>query len=347
MLKNYAMERLKQGEVVAMFQKRGLPIPLFIQGKKPIGYIDLYYTKRGGRTKNLEPANINDFLQHHSASFGITRSGKSNGAGRLMEELMLKGIKICVVDYKGEFTTLGTLSGVHAKVVNISEADVNIVVEEFVAGNQSYVLNLETITDDVYLNWLLKFFTRLWELRRQEKMAADSNGGYIVPTKIFVDECQYFVPRISPKAMPKELAEVARNLKGIFRNISQQGVGLGLPLHLITQRPTYLDPFIRNQCDMLLLYRQKWANDIEVYLSIIPNDGTHDKDQVAKSIEEMKTGWATYVGRDGRVFDAWIKPKRAIDLSKTPGWEQHIKQLEVVKHGWQEDGFDSTGIAQE
>jgi hypothetical protein len=305
-----------------------------MQGKSPIGYIDLYWKSYKG--KKIDPANINDFLQHHSASFGITRSGKSNGAGRLCEELIKKGIKICVVDYKGEFTTLSEISNSRVKIINIEGRNGKEDADEFMRGNNSYIINLECIIDAVYIPYLLEFFTELWELQRQEKTDANKVGEINVPTKVFIDEAQYYVPRISPKEMPKELKAQSRNLKGMFRNIAQQGVGLGLPMHLITQRPTYLDPFIRNQCEVLVLYRQKWENDIEVYLNVIPSQGggLNAREARRQAIERLPNGWAIYVAPDGTTREVPIRPKKTTDLSRTPGWAQQVEKMEAIKHGW-------------
>jgi hypothetical protein len=337
MLKNYAMERLKLSETVELFKRMGNPIPVVIQGKLPLGFIDLYYQHDSINKKTrTRPANINDFLQHHSASFGITRSGKSNGNSRLCEQLLLKALKICVVDYKGEYTTLDQLKGARVEVIAITGRNGKDDAIAFSQGVNAYVLNLETVVDTIYIPYLLDFFTELWELRRQEKLDADGDGKMIVPMKIFVDEAQHYMPRQGSKAMPKELAILTRNLKGIFRNIAQQGVGLGLPMHLITQRPTYLDPFIRNQCEVLLLYRQKWENDIEVYMQVIPaNGGGRDaQDMRRQHISNLLTGFAIYVMPDGKTQNVMMKYKQTPDLSRTPGWAQQVEAMEAKRHEW-------------
>jgi DNA helicase HerA-like ATPase len=337
MLKNYAMERLKSVEASELFKRMGRPIPAVIQGKLPLGFIDLYqrfsWLTKGTRTL---PPNINDFLQHHSASFGITRSGKSNGNSRLCEQLLLKSLKICVVDYKGEYATLDQLKGARIEVIAITGRNGKDDAMAFIEGVNSYVLNLETVVDTIYIPYLLDFFTELWELRRQEKLDADTEGKMIVPIKIFVDEAQHYMPRIGSKAMPKDLTILTRNLKGIFRNIAQQGVGLGLPMHILTQRPTYLDPFIRNQCEVLLLYRQKWENDIEVYMQVIPaNGGGRERQEMRRqSIASLPTGCAVYVMPDGKTQDVMLKYKQTPDLSRTPGWAQQVEAMEAKRHEW-------------
>jgi DNA helicase HerA-like ATPase len=348
MLRNYAMERLKLPETSMMFSTRGFTIPAVMQGKVPVGLISLWRKHWNGR--KLPQVNINDFLQHHSCSFGITRSGKSNGCGRLCEELLLKGMRIIVVDYKGEFITLSELQGVRVLVLPIAGRNGKEDARAFSEGTQSYILNLETITDEIYVPYLLDFFTELWELQRQLKMDANNEGHMIVPVKIFVDEAQHFVGRISAKAMPKDLGIATRNLKGIFKNIAQQGVGLGLPMHFSTQRPTYLEPWIRNQVEVLLLYRQKWENDIEVYLDVIPANGGGFKvrDMRKHSIEMMATGVAIYVGTDGQTLEMQMLKKRTRDLSKTPGWAQQVEAMEAIRHGWQKDNpTDMQGTGEE
>lgn len=333
MIRNPTIRKLKDPMIEALFRRHGAIIPAEMQGKPPIGYIDLYEKWSAG--KRINPANINDFLQHHSASFGITRSGKSNGTGKLCEQHILKGMRIIVVDYKGEFATLVKLKDAKVKVLPISGRNGKDDALEFIEGSDSFVLNLETITDTIYIPYLLSFFTELWELRRQEKLTADSESKMIVPTKIFVDEAQHYMPRQGAKAVGKELAVQIRNLKGIFRNIAQQGVGLGLPMHIITQRPTYIDPFIRNQCEVLLLYRQKWENDIEVYLDVIPANGGNKelRDSRKQSIVNLATGHAIYVQADGKTQEVIIKYKQTPDLSRTPGWAQQVEAMEAQRHG--------------
>lgn len=333
MQKTPTIVKLKDKEIKDLFQQYGISVPAEMQGKPPEGFIDIYGAWVNGR--KIPPANINEFLQHHSASFGITRSGKSNGTGRLCEQHMKKGMKILVVDYKGEFATLSQLKGAQIDILAIEGRDGKADAAEFMGGMKSAVLNLETITDTVYVPYLLDFFTQVWELRRQEKQEADGEGRIIVPIKIFVDEAQHYMPRQGAKAVGKELAIHIRNLRGIFRNIAQQGVGLGLPLHLITQRPTYLDPFIRNQCEVLLLYRQKWENDIEVYLDMIPaNGGNHTiRDQRKQNIVNLLTGHAVYVQADGKTQEVFMKYKETPDLSRTPGWAQQVEAMEAKRHG--------------
>ena len=83
-----------------------------------VGYMDLYWT-RGKSHKKVPPCNINEFLQHHSASFGISRSGKSNGTGRYCEQNVIMNVKQLIIDYYGEYKTLVEISKLKVDVWHV------------------------------------------------------------------------------------------------------------------------------------------------------------------------------------------------------------------------------------
>ena len=57
-------------------------------------------------TENLLSLEAADLIGQSVAVLGIKGSGKSNTAAVLMEELLIAGIPICVVDIAGEYYTL-------------------------------------------------------------------------------------------------------------------------------------------------------------------------------------------------------------------------------------------------
>lgn len=333
-----------RGEVAPqVFADMRSPIPAALQGKVAAGYLDLYSPKLNGKV--LEKADINEFLKAHSASFGITRSGKSNGIGRFCEEMLLKGVKLLILDYYGEHKTIAELRGFKLKILQVIGRDGRADAQEFSKKEESLLLSLESTKDSEYLPYLADFFDELWEQRRHEKEECEKDGTVFTMIKLVVEEAHQFIPQNYPKSMagmPKELQVATRNLKGSFRSIARQGLGTGISLHLISQRPTYVEMSVRSQCNVFLLYRQGWENDIEVYMSIIPVTGTkNDKNMREEAIKNLPTGRALFIYSGARIQEVQFKVKRSRDLRQTSGWEEYVLKQEAMRHEWQHGQRDN------
>lgn len=310
---NRMIELLRMPEAEATFSRANNPIPLF---EPPKGYLDLFYA-----SNNLDDVDIDLFLQNTSETFGITGSGKSNCMGRKCEEMLKKGVKLNIVDYKGEYQTLMDMEGVKMHMVRISA---NAVEEahKYLEQNHSIDINLKGEKSEDYMPFLDDFFRTLWDLRRQQSMEAEKNGEIIVPNKTVIDEAQNFLPREMPANAGKEQNMVAKSLLATLRNFAKQGRSYGETLDISTQRPSSLDTDVRTQGQIFLLFKQTWYNDLDIYRALIPSAGNaSDWKKIGAEVATMPRGQCIFV-KHGNASFARVKKKRSKDLASTPAFAQ-------------------------
>lgn len=323
------MDLLETPEAEAVFKKFGNPIPLF---RPPEGKLDLFNWERGDDGK----VDINAFIQHFSQSYGLTGSGKSGGNGRLAEELMLKGVKIFVVDKKGEYSGLAKLSDVEIKIVKMKmetfeDEDAQIearlkegqeAADDYLRNKSSIVLDLGGVRAEDYLPYLLGFFKQLWRQRQTEKQDAEKEGRTVVPNKTILEEAKNFIPRESDPNLSKPMKVIALSLISTLKFIATEGRSFGETIHSSSQRPMQLDATFRGQGEVFLFYKQTYPNELEFYLKMMPHDRS-ERDRLKQEFSEMKPGQCYFVNFGSAYFKR-MKRKRTPDLAKTPGYAEVV-----------------------
>jgi hypothetical protein len=98
---NPILPLLKENELAAALQEAGEKTALFKASEE---FVSLFAKPSGYKIP------IDFLLQTHNQCFGITKGGKSEGMAKLCEELLVKKVKLCILDSsKADFVSLTEL----------------------------------------------------------------------------------------------------------------------------------------------------------------------------------------------------------------------------------------------
>jgi len=227
-------------------------------------------------TLNLDTTNIlnlqtQDLIGRCVAVLGISGSGKTNTAAVLVEELLSNGIPMTIVDIEGEYWGLKEKYEVlvagrseHADV-EFDAAHAGSLAELSVQRAIPIILDLSEYGQDEMYEFLLAYFTRLWEvcfIHRQ-------------PYQVILEEAHEFLPQ--GQRTP---------LKEILTRIALRGRKRGLGTILMSQRSAKVDKDVLTQASLLFLHRVVHPIDLKVYQDLIPLPGR----EVESMVGSLQTG---------------------------------------------------------
>lgn len=189
------------------------------------------------------------------AVLGITRSGKSNTAAVLIEELLSLSIPVCIVDIEGEYWGLKQ----HYEILvvgNGANIDVAIGPQQAAAlARFSYenrlpiILDVSEFEEDQRDEFVLNYFTALYSLAFAQRK----------PYVIVLEEAHEFVPQGR-----------SSKLKTIMARIALRGGKRGLTTILSSQRSAKVDKDVLTQASVYFLHRVRHPVDIRVYQDAVP-----------------------------------------------------------------------------
>lgn len=326
----------KSDSLPELYEQMGVVVPVIYQSKPPEGYLNLFWDtyEKGDGQMNIDP-----LLETHNLINGITNSGKSAFAARFAEELLLKRVKLLVLDGpKGDYVSMkdkGKLPGTSVDVQRI-EGDGAQMADRFHNGTHSFVFDRRGSEFKDFVKFFRVFFERYKVLVEQEKREVDeekqlaerqhrSPSRFLMPVKIFIEEAQDYVP--------KEISTVAetdlRNEVKLFRKVVEEGVrqfrSYGKTFVFINQRPKDLPAGIRSQCEGKFMFRQSDDLNITECLKSVSHSGGADRQNNYNKIKNLKAGELYYnlhgVGR--YVKARWRRtahPSRAASYADIVKW---------------------------
>jgi DNA helicase HerA-like ATPase len=174
---------------------------------------------------------------------GITRSGKTNTAMVLIEELFANKIPMTIVDIEGEYHTLkdrfGILIAGNSVVSDIPLSLENTfkIAQQSVEQDISVLLDLSDYTDEEECRQiLLHYFSAIWNLTTKRRGA---------PYQIILEEAHEWIPE----------GQMKTELKTLLTRIALRGRKRGLGLTLISQRSAKVSKDALSQSSLLFLHK--------------------------------------------------------------------------------------------
>ena len=195
----------------------------------------------------------NELTTRRSAIFGISGSGKSNTATRLIELLLEAGEQVVLIDPKGEGWGLqtsadGSKAGHDVIVFGQPRGDIEDLREEHaeqiadfvVETGKSVVLSLLGFESDASeRRFVTKFFQRLY--RRKSQMPQKTR------TLVVLEEAHIFIP--------EQATGGNAEMVGSIKRIARQGRSAGLGLMIVDQRPQDCAKSIVTQSELLICHQ--------------------------------------------------------------------------------------------
>jgi uncharacterized protein len=210
------------------------------------------------------------------AVLGITGSGKTNTAAVLIEELLLSGLPLTIVDIEGEywglkekFEVLVAGRSPHSEL-DVSPNNAAQLAEISVKRSISVILDLSDFTQEETSEFLIQYFSSLWNACSSAKQ----------PYQIVLEEAHEFVPQ-----------GMNSPLKQILTRIALRGRKRGLGIILISQRSAKVEKDVLTQASLLFLHRVVHPIDLKVYKDLIPLSAP----QVEEMIRKLQPGEAVVI----------------------------------------------------
>jgi hypothetical protein len=201
------------------------------------------------------------------AVLGITGSGKTNTAAVLIEELLLNGLPLTVVDIEGEywglkekFEVLVAGRSQHAEL-EVDPNNAAQLAEISLKRGISIILDLSDFTQDEASEFLTQYFTSLWTASTSAKQ----------PYQIVLEEAHEFVPQ-----------GIRTPLKQVLTRIALRGRKRGLGIILVSQRSAKVEKDVLTQTSLLFLHKVVHPIDLKVYKDLIPLPSAQVEDLIRK-----------------------------------------------------------------
>jgi DNA helicase HerA-like ATPase len=258
---------------------------------------------------------IDHILKKFPIVLGQAGSGKSNGVGRILEQVLDKKMQIFLVDFAGEHLGIVEFYKETFKQIDMA-AEAPTAAKEFIESNTSYYLDCSKVDRETYLTYIDVFLGDFFKL----KIAQEVNQRK--PTLFVFEEAHNFIPEgvnqldIGSKTVPR--------IKEHLRKFALEGRKYGCPCILITQRPSLADKSIISQSRLGIYLKATYPNDVKRYQELIPGMVLRHLRPV---LFRLLVGQCFYV-IDGKVSIRRFKRKKSRDLGETPGYAQAL--------GWKE-----------
>lgn len=263
-----------------------------------------------------------DATRQHWAVLGITGSGKSFLVRNVIEQLLERGERVCIIDPKGDWWGLkssadGKSAGFPVVIFGGDHADMQIdshagaAIGELVAtGNRPCIIDLKHFSSTGKVTFGAAFMAELF--RR--------NKGRLT---LVLDEAHEFAPQ---RPMREE-----NMLLHWTNKLLSQGRSLGIQLILPSQRPAKVHKDSLTQCQVLFAMRSIAVQDRDAARAWI--DGVGDKAASKKVMDSLArlpvgTGWIYAPGNDIleqvqfppiKTFDSGAAPQ-GHDVQMPTGW---------------------------
>lgn len=222
-------------------------------------------------------------LEQHVAILGKTGSGKSYTVRGLVENLLIGGARVCIVDYTGVWWGLrlnreGTgpsqfkaviFGGDHADIP-LTEGSGPIVARVVAEGSQPVIIDVDGITVGAQQRFVTAFLEELYKLNRRT-------------LHLVIEEADEFAPQTG--------APGAERMIGATCRIFARGRVKGFRAIAVTQRPANIHKKVLTQCNTLVAMRLTAPQDHKALHDWIKGHGDVDKgEEVMKSLARLQRG---------------------------------------------------------
>ena len=269
-------------------------------------------------------------LEQHAIWLGKTRAGKSSSMRHVVEWLLARGQRLCIVDPKGDWYGLklsadgksagfpvilfGDFKEATASDVAINDRSGKAIAELIATGNRPCVIGMRGWSNAAQSRFWIDFASTLFN--------SNLAGGL----KLFVDECQNFAP--------KERTGIGQENEalGWTKRLLSEGSGLGLTIFCGSQRPASVHNGVLTQCETLVAMRVIHGSDRKASQDWIKGCGDEKSgDEVLKSLADLKRGEAFMWSPEAefgperiqfpmfRTFDSFAPPQLQKKISEA-GW---------------------------
>lgn len=263
-------------------------------------------------TKHLLHFDIDTMASTGMALLGISRSGKTNTAFVILEELLANKTAMTIVDIEGEYWTLANTYDIlvcgrseHCTMDITTENAADIAYNSMESGT-AVILDLSEHEMKECHEILCEYMTALWV----------ASGKIKRPYQIVLEEAHEWIPEGSKTPEKDVLIRIA--LRGLKRKLA---------LMVVSQRSAKVSKDILSQIGLLFLHRAVHPVDLNVYKSLIPWTAP----VVERTVGELQPGQAVVVHEHvPQVVQIRTRGNAVIQLDIKTVLRKRIKELEEL-----------------
>lgn len=251
------------------------------------------------------------------AVMGRRRSGKTNTATVIVEELLKAGVQVIIVEPKDEWWGLtsgrdGKAGGFPLTVMGGWHADLPIgeidggTIADFVVqhGNSCVISTARFDSDAASRRFVTEFATRLFRQKSEPQ--------HRTPMMVVFEEASRFVPQ----SVTGETAKMV----GAVQKLVRMGGALGLGVMLIDQRPASVNKDVLTQAGVLVVHQVSGPQDRKALQTWIDAHGTvEQRDEFERSLASLQQGQGWFWSGDLDLFEkVQVRSRMTFDSSRTP-----------------------------
>lgn len=280
----------------------------------PTAYLDLFMD---GITLNVDM-----IIKHGMLMLGMAGSGKSNGVGKTLEEILKLKLQMFLFDVTGEHEGVVEMYAAQFDRVDFSTDGITLA-KIFIDSGRSLYLDCSKTSRGAYLQFLNQFLDEVFAIKKKQSKPERK------PTIFVIEECHNLIPeRINSS---DKYSEFIPKVKETLRTFNTEGRKYGCPCLLISLRPAMLDKAAIGQVRLGVFLKVMLPADVKTYGGFIPGISPRG---LRMALFKMVVGQA-FVVADGKVNLRRFKKKKSPDLGETPGYAE--------AKGWKE----GLGVAEE
>jgi len=245
------------------------------------------------------------------AFIGRKGSGKTYGAGKLVELFIDHKIQVAILDTVGNWYGLrisanGKDAGLDVPIFGGLRGDIPLeptggalVADVLIESGKSVVIDMSQFNKADRQRFATAFGERLWKLKKAEH--------HPTPIHLVIEESQLIIP----EAVRGDSAQMV----GIYEEIVRLGRNYGIGISMLTQRPQSVNKEVLNQTECLMAFQV---------------NGAHER----KALKE----WITHQGMDVNLLNELPSLKPGSCYLWSPQWLEVLKKIKISE----KRTFDST-----
>lgn len=250
------------------------------------------------------------------ASLGQRGSGKSNGAGVIVEGLLAAGVQVIVLDHVGIWWSvrmdetgkhpspyeIPVLGGQHGDLPLVATTG-TVVAEALARSGSSAVLDVSAFSKGDRCRFAADFAEAFFAAKKLHPG----------PVQILLEEAQRYVPQ---KLFAGQGLE---RMLGAFEEIAEVGRNYGVGLHLISQRPQKINKDVLNLADTVLAYRSNGVLERKAISDWVQEKGAEGRKEMHDELPGLARGTAIVWSPNRKIYAPYaIWKKTTYDAGATP-----------------------------
>jgi len=235
-----------------------------------------------------------EYVTQKGAILGVTGSGKSYGAGRLIEKMLEQKIPLVLLDVMGAHYGLAQKFDIlvvgGSKGLPFAPSEGELYAQAIFDSNDSIIFDVSHWNDFETQQFIATFLQKLFLLHSHKK----------TPRHIFIEEAEVVFPQTGFDNSKESLK--AGN------KIMKRGRSFGLGMTLITQRPQDVNKKTLSQSQCTFILHMEGIQELEVINKMLRNEP--NKAQLLDDILAFQTGECLLYS------PAWLKKIKKFKFSK-------------------------------